>query len=218
MESGSGFFTGSVFNDETLNKSGYYGESIDYRDGTTLLQKTHHRTLTGQDKLELTWRREQVDNFGGRGVVLVRNPYRAIISYWNFIEFGLQNTNVVNSSTFNTQEFNDFVFTSVYRWFELINDWINFGKDIYIVFYEELKDNPVAEIRKLLLYLGLEVDEDRLACLSKHLSGSFNRTSKDTRDPFKEEHRLIVSSVVEKVDRILQNAFNRKMPNYTDAV
>ena len=53
-----------------------------------------------------------------------------------------------------------------------------------------------------------------MGCLSKHLAGSFHRVSKDTRDPYTEEHHLMISSVVEKVDRILQNVLGRKMPNY----
>ena len=31
----------------------------------------------------LLWRKRQINFFGGRGVVIVRNPYRALISYWN---------------------------------------------------------------------------------------------------------------------------------------
>ena len=171
-------------------------------------------TNTLYSKYNLTWRKKHVAIFGGRGVIVVRNPYKAIISYWNWEKTGGHHTKVVKYDTYDTQEFRDFVFTGVYRWFELIDDWIKFGKDLYFVFYEELKDNPVEEIRKLLLYLGLEVDEGRLACLSNHLVGSFHRVSKDTEDPFTEEHNLMISSVVEKVDRILQNVLARKMPSY----
>ena len=33
---------------------------------------------------DLGWRRRHVSQFGGRGVLVVRNPYKAILSYWNF--------------------------------------------------------------------------------------------------------------------------------------
>ena len=147
-------------------------------------------------------------------MVVVRNPYRAIISYWNWEKTGGHHTKLVKDNTYNSREFSDFVFTGIYRWFELIDDWINFGKDLYFVFYEELKENPDEEIRKLLLYLGLEVDEGRLSCLSNNLAGSFHRVSKDTKNPFTEEHQLMISSVVEKVDRMLQNVLDRNMPLY----
>ena len=43
VEAATGLFTGSVFNDEMIQAAGHYGETVDFRDGTTLLQKTHHR-------------------------------------------------------------------------------------------------------------------------------------------------------------------------------
>ena len=46
VESSSGVFTGSVFTDPAIAKAGHYGESVDYADGSTLLQKTHHRWKT----------------------------------------------------------------------------------------------------------------------------------------------------------------------------
>ena len=162
----------------------------------------------------LTWRKTHIDHFGGRGVVVVRNPYQAIISYWNWEKTGGHHTKVVPLSTYSTREFKNFAFTGIYRWFELIDDWIKFGKDLYFVFYENLKDNPVEEIKKLMLYLGLEVDHERLGCLANHLAGSFHRISNQTENPFTEEHELMISSVVEKVDRILWDSLNIKMPIY----
>ena len=32
---------------------------------------------------KLSWRKKHIKFFGGRGVVIVRNPFRALISYWN---------------------------------------------------------------------------------------------------------------------------------------
>ena len=147
-------------------------------------------------------------------MVVVRNPYRAIISYWNWEKTGGHHTKVVKENTYNTREFRDFVFTGIYRWFELIDDWIIFGKDLYFVFYEDLKENPVEEIRKILLNLDLEMDEGRLSCFSHHLAGSFHRVSNETKNPFTEEHQLMISSVLEKVDRMLQNVLDRNMPLY----
>ena len=100
--------------------------------------------------------------------MLVRNPYRAIISYWNFLKIGwpkVVKIKDVRLRGYNTSEFRNFVFRGTYRWFELIDDWVKFGSDIYFIFYEDLKENPVEEMRKLMLYLNLIVDEERLSCL-----------------------------------------------------
>ena len=39
-------YTGSVYNDKSILRAGHHGEARSYRDGSTLLQKTHHRALT----------------------------------------------------------------------------------------------------------------------------------------------------------------------------
>ena len=102
IEAAAGVYTGSVYNDKSILRAGHHGEARSYRDGSTLLQKTHHRALTvdrykvrdGDNIImymkilwqdyDLGWRRRHVSQFGGRGVLVVRNPYKAILSYWNF--------------------------------------------------------------------------------------------------------------------------------------
>ena len=80
LEAATGVFTGSFYRNKGIIKAGLYGEARDYRDGSTLLQKTHHNMK--QSKLE--WRQKQIRQFGGRGVLVIRNPYKAIISFYNF--------------------------------------------------------------------------------------------------------------------------------------
>ena len=175
------------------------------------------RSINGY-QYNLPWRKEHIEKFSGRGVVVVRNPYKAIISYWNFLKIGwprVVQADEVKLRGYNTSEFRNFVFRGIYRWFELIDDWVQFGSDIYFVFYEDLKGNPVEEMRKLMGYLGLQVDEERLACLSRHLAGSFHRASQDTKDPFTEEHHLMISSVLQRVERLLRNQLGIKMPDYS---
>ena len=57
----------------------HYGELDNWKAGTTLVQKTHENGL------------ETIDKFGGKGILLLRNPYRAIISYHNFLFGGHKN-------------------------------------------------------------------------------------------------------------------------------
>ena len=46
IEAAAGVYTGSVYNDKSILQAGHHGEARSYRDGSTLLQKTHHRALT----------------------------------------------------------------------------------------------------------------------------------------------------------------------------
>lgn len=54
-------------------------------DGTTVIQKTHHDTLyLGNQKKLLAYVKLSELLFGYRGILLIRNPYDALVSYWNF--------------------------------------------------------------------------------------------------------------------------------------
>jgi hypothetical protein len=57
------------------------------------------------------------------------------------------------------------------RWYELIADWLSYGTEVYFLFYEDLVEDPLGEVRRLLDHLALPVDEDRLTCTRRHLSG-----------------------------------------------
>ena len=88
----------------------------------------------------------------------MRNPFDSILSYWHFWKIGwpnVVNAKNVDVNNYNTSAFRNFVHDQIYKWFELIDDWIKFGTDLHFVFYEELKENPIGEIRKLMKVLGL---------------------------------------------------------------
>ena len=57
------------------------------------------------------------------------------------------------------------------RWYEIVADWLDYGRDVYFLYYEELVADPLGELRSLLNHLHLPVDEDRLTCAHKHLAG-----------------------------------------------
>ena len=62
IETASGVFTGSVFEDKTILSKGHLGEAVDYRDGSTLVQKTHHA-----GDVELEERLDHMDRYVGEG-------------------------------------------------------------------------------------------------------------------------------------------------------
>ena len=75
-----------------------------------------------------------------------------------------------NECNFNnlSSEFQEFVTVGASRWYEVISDCIQFGKKVYFIFYEEIKEEPISEIRKLMDYLRIPVDETRLRCIKDH--------------------------------------------------
>ena len=137
VEAATGVFTGSIFNDKSILRAGHHGETRDPRDGSTILQKSHHRALYVRQysKFGPAWRRQHVALFGGRGVLVIRNPYKAILSYWNF-KRTKSHTKTVAAETLQSPEFQEFVRVGAERWLELIQDWLEFSTDCHVIFYE----------------------------------------------------------------------------------
>ena len=133
LEAATGVFTGSVYNDDEIYKAGHLGEKRDHTDGSTLVQKTHHSAL-GPQRKNFTWRIEHIEQFGGRGVLVIRNPYRAIISFWNHKKAGHTNTAVLES--LESEEFKTFVIDQAERWLEVTQDWLELSHSCPVIFYE----------------------------------------------------------------------------------
>ena len=144
---------------------------------------------------------------------MIRNPYRALISFWNWEKTG-NNTGLANTGSFCSTEFREFVFNAVSRWCELIEDWVTWGKNLKVVFFEELSRNPVEETREILNHLEIGVDSSRLVCLSRHLEGRYHRRRVRLANPFSPEQRAVTSWAVERVGRLLQERLNINIPDY----
>ena len=73
---------------------------------------------------------------------MIRNPYKAIISYWNFAMTG-SHVKITNAKIKNTEKFNEFARVGIERWLEVIQDWIDYSNKLYIVYYEVLFFNHI---------------------------------------------------------------------------
>ena len=137
VEAATGVFTGSIFNDKSILRAGHYGEARNFNDGTTILQKTHHRALyVSQYKhYGLDWRKHHVQQFSGRGVLVIRNPYKAILSYWNF-KRTKSHTKTVAAESLHSQQFLEFVRVGADRWLEVVQDWLHLSSSCHVIIYE----------------------------------------------------------------------------------
>ena len=83
----------------------------------------------------LSWRIEHIEKFGGQGVLVIRNPYEAFISYWNLLKTGTQ-TETAASESLQGEEFRSFVISQANKWLELIRDWLEISTSRHVIFYE----------------------------------------------------------------------------------
>lgn len=102
IENASGYFTGSVYNDKQLYNSGLLGELCPPNDGTTIVQKTHHN-VAGNTKNIKGYVKLSELMFGYRGILVIRNPYDALVSYRNFLKSRStdRHTGIANVSEFD---------------------------------------------------------------------------------------------------------------------
>ena len=95
IEGATGVFTGSIYKDLQLQMTGFWGEIRDWRDGTTVVQKTHDgeaQYIRSVKCWELFFVLIPVlcsrEVFHGRGILILRNPYEAVLSKLNFLYGG----------------------------------------------------------------------------------------------------------------------------------
>ena len=84
--------------------------------------------------------------------VNLRNPYKAILSYWNF-KNTKSHTKTISGDSLRSQKFQQFARTGaqrysqlssnvrvtlllMFRWLEVIKDWLQYSTDLYCIYYE----------------------------------------------------------------------------------
>ncbi|XP_068205920.1 sialate:O-sulfotransferase 2-like isoform X2 [Palaemon carinicauda] len=211
IQSTSGLFTGSIYNDRQLAKKGFYGESDPLECGCTIVVKTHGYTLgvvpKSRDK-----RSKIVEKFYGRGILLLRNPYDTLIAFRNYQYGG--HLGIASPLAFHGQDWARFVQSKVEKWGAFANDWITGARNLHVVHFENMQVNPKQELLKIMQFLHLRVDPHRLKCVLANLNGSFRRITPENtfyrkKDPFTPElHASVEKHIGEVNDALVQRGWS----------
>ncbi|KAJ8043537.1 WSC domain-containing protein 1 [Holothuria leucospilota] len=197
LESASGIYTGSIYKDKKLYRAGFYGEYEDYVAGTVLVVKCHRFKAENSEKFETA-------------IVLVRNPYKAMISEYNRILTGKNHTAVANPSDFSGEEWTFFVRQMGDKWFGIIDKWLAKDPNIHVVFYENLLKDKRTELEKMLEFLNIDIDPARLDCTIANQEGSFHRKSTNEFDPFTDELKTYLDEKIRRAQDLL-TAFRKPL-------
>jgi len=194
IEGATGVFTGSRYKDLQIQMYGLWGEIRDWQDGTTIVQKTHdsHPNHVKND-------------FEGRGILILRNPYDAVLSDHNFLFGG--HMGVGPASSYDRKDWESFVTIETSAWLGMAVNWTRSSEPdkLLVVHYEEVKTDLESQMRKILQFLGVEVDQKRLSCLSKHRNGFFHRkfNEKPEKLPFSAPLRNQMDHLIENLNTFL---------------
>ncbi|XP_014245102.1 WSCD family member AAEL009094 [Cimex lectularius] len=217
LETATGVFTGSVYTDRQIISKGFYGEAVPPDCGCTSVQKTHGFALAGfvpQEKkksAEVLW-------FRGRAILLLRNPYEALLSYRNFLYGG--HTGFAPNDRFRGPDWERFALRLAVVWKELAATWINStrGGEAIALHFERLKINPETCLHTVLSFLNIAWDSRRLSCVLSHIDGPFRRPRSpqslifDTRDPFSPRLHLLIDGLIHEVNDMLLKRGWEQMP------
>ena len=66
---------------------------------------------------------------------MIRNPYKAIVSLYN-LKLTKSHTESVSAQSLLTKDFHSFVRENAEKWLEVIQDWLRYSTEVYVILYE----------------------------------------------------------------------------------
>ena len=85
---------------------------------------------------------------------------------------------------------------------------------LLVVHYEHFRNDPIAEVKKILKFLKIEEDPERLNCLLKFKNGYFKRKSKPklSEIPFSRSQRSAIDKIIRNVNEVLVRKGYQNLP------
>ncbi|XP_042874134.1 uncharacterized protein LOC122254502 [Penaeus japonicus] len=174
----TGVFTGSVYHDEVLAIKGFWGERDGYRQGTTLMQKTHSFPLLPHEVKDGIYNGQEfrflLPKSPRRTVLLLRNPWESLVALRHFHAAG--HTGFGSGSYFKGEGWANFTIERADFWVKLNKAWLSLSNtDMHVIHYEHLQHDLEQEAERLVSFLGLPIDYGRVECLVRYPEGKFRR-------------------------------------------
>ncbi|XP_077866661.1 sialate:O-sulfotransferase 1-like [Saccoglossus kowalevskii] len=188
LETASGFYTGSIYNDEDLYNAGFLGEKNKLNE--VLVVKTHDSRTTR--------------NYP-HAIHILRNPYDAILSEVARLQLN-SHVGIVNDEVFKKKGWPKRVMNLGTRWKEHSEQWLKNNNPTLLVMYEKLKHNPVFEVHRMMMFLNLTLTSDRLCCLEDNIEGKFHRRRNESAafNPYPNDTQVFLDALIDDINWILK--------------
>ncbi|CAK8675004.1 unnamed protein product [Clavelina lepadiformis] len=198
LEMASGFYTGSIYQDEALYGEGYLGEYLPWDSGRTIAIKTHKPEYSDDRPFD-------------KIIFLIRNPFDAIVAEFNRLHGG--HTGLADQKDFEGKEWEKFVPYKVEKWSRTIYSYLNAPPSVYVVYYEDLLVDPIKQVKLMIKFIGIGITDfnQRLLCTEENLNGNWQRPPKDSVKDY------YLPWMVELMNKYIRNARNLlKLKNFKD--
>jgi len=191
LHMGSGFWTGNRRSSKTLKAAGWLAEDLDCLARRTIAQKTHRLSNNKACEFE-------------RGVVLIRNPFDAILAAYNHHKAG--KTGEPSLSVFEGEDWPRFVKAYANSWLRFHTEWFtSFQGPITVSCFTDLVKDPVSEVSRWLK--AMDFDDRRVGCINHDPVGQFYRQkTKDYSHLYGPQEVEIVKEKISLLSDMLKNA------------
>ncbi|XP_068617178.1 sialate:O-sulfotransferase 2-like [Brachionichthys hirsutus] len=190
IEQASGFYTGSMHFDKAIYDQGFKGEG-NSKSGKTICIKTH------------SFDRPHIERFGS-SILLIRNPYKSLMAEFNRMRGG--HNGFASQDDWRGMRWPVFVKNSAPKWNSQILSWLNYGENVKVVHYEDLKKNLRCQLREIVQFLGLKDSEERLLCVEGQKEGTFKRSNQGNLayNPYTPQMQANINELIRRVDAALK--------------
>ncbi|ELU11422.1 hypothetical protein CAPTEDRAFT_193824 [Capitella teleta] len=176
IELSTGFYTGGMYRDPTLQRA-FPGEGDRTRRVITI--KTHWPWVG------------KVDPVGYERVVLIiRTPLDAMKAEFTR-QHSSERSHVDQVQTINQTAWQKFVKSQIVKYQRFHDFWFNISEkkslDFFVLFYDDMRENTAQILINLAHFLGISDIRDQLPCIHANMEGSFHRKAPGTAevaDPF----------------------------------
>ncbi|XP_068616896.1 sialate:O-sulfotransferase 2-like [Brachionichthys hirsutus] len=191
IEQASGFYTGSIYMDKAIYDQGFNGEGDNWMRGRTICIKTHN------------YKRKHIYQYSS-SILLIRNPYKSLMAEFNRRHGG--HNGFASQDDWRGNGWPVFVKNTAPKWNSQILSWLNYGKNVKVVHYEDLKKNLRCQLREIVQFLGLKDSEERLLCVEGQKEGTFKRSNQGNLayNPYTPQMQANINELIRRVDAALK--------------
>lgn len=208
LQLSTGIFTGDVYHSKKDVEMGFLG--FNRTDSSVVAIKTHKYDTTSIKHYD-------------RAILLTRDPYECMLSSWIRFKNKLKQRSNENNTVYinrlvHSWEWKKWRHALVNEWCTLHENWLTkFNGPVKIVHYENLKQNRVEEMSKVLDFLGFEVNQNKLSCLLNNTNYVKREKGVSTKQLLKQKpYQYFLKSKLEQCKKLVNEGLRTWKINRTN--
>ncbi|XP_077998827.1 sialate:O-sulfotransferase 1-like [Glandiceps talaboti] len=188
------FCTADFFRQTT----GFLGQLEDFKKGNTLIVKLHGCN----------------EKFSS-AILLIRNPYDLLITEYSRRHTS-NHTGYFPRQNMTGEDWEDFVNMTTSKWESSVTCWLNNTTPVLVVHYEDLMNDMMSGIDRMLSFLNLKFTVDRRRCIAQNNEGNFHRkppqdSEERMFDPYTPVLRALIDEHIRNINLMLTEHGHRSI-------